>query len=164
MRARGRGKILLVASLLAYQGVQNFAVYAAAKAYVLRLGEALHRELKRDGVTVTVLCPGMSDTGFATAAQQKITPALKRLMMQPAPVVRAGIRALLAGRISVVPGWADSHVGDAALAAPGLFLSRHERMSHSARSNAAASDGAIAVAISASRDAVACRRTHTSRS
>ena len=107
MRTRGRGKILLVASLLAYQGVQNFAVYAAAKAYVLRLGEALHRELKRDGVTVTVLCPGMSDTGFAAAAQQKITPALKGLMMQPAPVIRAGIRALRAGRISVVPGWAN---------------------------------------------------------
>ncbi|SIQ04651.1 hypothetical protein SAMN05421829_10283 [Aromatoleum tolulyticum] len=107
MRARGRGKILLVASLLAYQGVQNFAVYAAAKAYVLRLGEALHREFKRDGVTVTVLCPGVSDTGFATAAQMKITPALKPLMMRPAPVVRAGIRALQAGRISVVPGWAN---------------------------------------------------------
>jgi len=56
---------------------------------------------------VTVLCPGMSDTGFATAAQQKITPALKLLMMQPAPVVRAGIRALQARRISVVPGWAN---------------------------------------------------------
>ena len=107
MRARRRGKILLVASLLAYQGVQNFAVYAAAKAYVLRLGEALHRELKRDGVTVTTLCPGMSATGFAAAAQQKLTPALKLLMMQPAPVVRAGIRALQAGRISVVPGWAN---------------------------------------------------------
>jgi hypothetical protein len=107
MRARGRGRILLVASLLAYQGVQNFAVYAAAKAYVLRLGEALHRELKRDGVTVTVLCPGVSDTGFATAAQMKITPALKPLMMPPAPVVRAGIRALQAGHISVVPGWAN---------------------------------------------------------
>ena len=107
MRTRGRGKILLVASLLAYQGVQNFAVYSAAKSYVLRLGEALHRELKQDGVTVTTLCPGMSDTGFATAAQQKITPALKLLMMQPAPVVRAGIRALQAGRISVVPSWAN---------------------------------------------------------
>jgi short-subunit dehydrogenase len=107
MRTRGRGKILLMASLLAYQGVENFAVYAAAKAYVLRLGEALHRELKRDGVTVTALCPGMSDTGFASAARQKITPALKLLMMQPAPVVRAGIRALQAGRISVVPGWAN---------------------------------------------------------
>jgi short-subunit dehydrogenase len=107
MRTRKRGKILLVASLLAYQGVQNFAVYAAAKAYVLRLGEALHRELKRDGITVTALCPGMSDTGFAAAAQQKLTPALKLLMMQPAPVVRAGIRALQVGRISVVPGWAN---------------------------------------------------------
>jgi short-subunit dehydrogenase len=87
--------------------VQNFAVYSAAKAYVLRLGEALHRELKRDGITVTALCPGMSDTGFAKAAQQKITTTLKLLMMKPAPVVRAGIRALRKGRISVVPGWSN---------------------------------------------------------
>lgn len=107
MQKRGNGKILLVASLLAYQGVEDFAVYAAAKAYVLRLGEALHRELKRDGVTVTTLCPGMSETGFATVARQKVTPVLKQMMMQPAPVVRAGIRALQTGRISVVPGWAN---------------------------------------------------------
>ena len=105
MRKRRRGKILLVASMLAYQGVENFAVYSAAKAYVLRLGEALHRELKRDGITVTALCPGMSDTGFAKAAQQKLTTALKFLMMKPAPVVRTGIRALHAGSISVVPGF-----------------------------------------------------------
>jgi uncharacterized protein len=110
MRERGRGKILLVASLLAYYGVQNFAVYAAAKAYVLRLGEALHRELKRDGVTVTVLCPGMSDTGFAQAAQQKLTPMLKRVIMQPAPVVHAGIRALQSGRMSLVPGLGNKAV------------------------------------------------------
>lgn len=107
MRVRGRGQILLVASLLAYQGVQNFAVYAAAKAYVLRFAEALHRELHRDGITVTALCPGMSDTGFAAAAEQKITLTLKLLMMKPAPVVRAGIRALKAGRRSVVPGWGN---------------------------------------------------------
>jgi short-subunit dehydrogenase len=110
MRMRKRGGILLVASLLAYQGVENFAVYAAAKAYVLRLAEALHRELKPHGVRVTALCPGMSDTGFASAAHQTLTPALKRLMMQPAPVVRAGIRALQAGRMSVVPGWANKAV------------------------------------------------------
>ena len=110
MRKRGRGKILLVASLLAYYGVQNFAVYAAAKAYVLRLGEALHRELKRYGVTVTVLCPGMSDTGFAQAAQQKLTPMLKQVIMQPGPVVRAGIRALQSGRMSLVPGLGNKAV------------------------------------------------------
>jgi short-subunit dehydrogenase len=105
MRERGRGKILLVASLLAHYGVENMAVYGAAKAYVLRLGDALHREFKRDGVTVTSLCPGMSYTGFAQAAKQKITLALKLLMMKPAPVVRAGIHALHTGRISVVPGF-----------------------------------------------------------
>jgi uncharacterized protein len=96
MRTRGRGRILLVASLL-------WPTRASAKAYVLRLGEALHRELKRDGVSVTVLSPGMSDTGFATTAEQKLTPALERVMMQAPPVVRASIRALQAGRISVVP-------------------------------------------------------------
>jgi short-subunit dehydrogenase len=107
MRKRRRGKILLVASLLAHLGVEHFAVYSAAKAFVLRLGEALHRELKHDGITVTTLCPGMSDTGFAKAAQMKITAELRMLMMQPAPVVRAGIRALNAGRMSVVPGLAN---------------------------------------------------------
>ena len=105
MRRRRRGEILLVASLLAYQGVEKFAVYAASKAYVLRLGEALHRELKSEGITVTTLCPGLSDTGFATAAQMKLSPVLKALMMKPAPVVRCGIRALRAGRMSVVPGF-----------------------------------------------------------
>ena len=74
------------------------------------LGEALHRELRREGITVTVLCPGMSDTGFAAAAEQKLTPALKLVMMQATPVVRAGIRALQAGRISVVPGWANKAI------------------------------------------------------
>jgi short-subunit dehydrogenase len=107
MRTRRRGKILLNASLLAYQGVKNFAVYSAAKAYVLRLAETLHRELKQDGITVTALCPGAVDTGFAKAARQRVTPAMKRFMMQTAPVVRAGIRALHAGRISVVPGWGN---------------------------------------------------------
>jgi hypothetical protein len=103
MRVKRRGKILLVSSLLAYQGVKNFAVYAAAKAYVLRFGEALHREFKRDGITVTTICPGVSDTGFATAARLRMTPMLKLLMMKPVPVVQAGIRALQAGRISATP-------------------------------------------------------------
>ncbi len=107
MRARRRGRILLVASMLAYQGVENFAVYSAAKAYVLRLGEALHREFKPHGIVVTALCPGLSDTGFSQSAQMKVTPLLKLLMMKPAPVVEAGIRALRAGRMSVVPGFAN---------------------------------------------------------
>lgn len=107
MRRRKRGKILQVASILAYQGVESFAVYSAAKAYVLRFREALHREFKRDGVTVTALCPGLTDTGFASAARQRITPRLKAVMMKTPPVVRAGIRAMNNGRISIVPGVAN---------------------------------------------------------
>ena len=98
MRARKRGQILMVASLLSFLGVKNFGVYSAAKAYALRFSDALHRELKNDGVVVTALCPGMSDTGFAESANN---PALKMVMMQPQPVVRAGIRALQVGRVSV---------------------------------------------------------------
>ena len=110
MRSRKTGSILMVASLLSYQGVKNFAVYSAAKAYVLRISEALHRELKSDGVIVTALCPGMSDTGFAERAKQTLTPALKMIMMDPQPVVRAGIRALQAGRMSVVPGFSNKAI------------------------------------------------------
>jgi short-subunit dehydrogenase len=110
MRARKRGHILMVASLLSFQGVKSFAVYSAAKAYVLRFSDALHRELKNDGVVVTALCPGMSDTGFAESARQTLTPALKMVMMQPQPVVAAGIRALQAGRMSVVPGFGNKAI------------------------------------------------------
>jgi short-subunit dehydrogenase len=121
MRARRKGHILMVASLLSYQGVKNFAVYSAAKAYVLRFSDALHRELKRDGVIVTALCPGMSDTGFAASAKQTITPTLKRVMMQPRPVVQAGIRALQAGRMSVVPGFGNKAISVLTWATPRRF-------------------------------------------
>ena len=121
MRIRQRGQILMVASLLSLQGVKNFAVYSAAKAYVLRFSEALHRELKNEGIAVTALCPGMSDTGFAESARQKLTPALKSVMMQPQPVVHAGIRALQAGRMSVVPGLGNKAITVLTWATPRWF-------------------------------------------
>jgi hypothetical protein len=118
--------------LILRQSLVLFAVYAAAKAYVLRLGKALHRELRREGITVAVLCQGTSDTGFPAAAEPRLTPALKLVMMQAPPVVRAGIRALQAGRISVVAvgqqGHRDVCLGNASLAAPGRPVPRHERM------------------------------------
>jgi NADP-dependent 3-hydroxy acid dehydrogenase YdfG len=45
MANRGRGRIVLVASVLGYQAVPGYAAYAASKGYVLLLGEALHQEL-----------------------------------------------------------------------------------------------------------------------
>jgi len=104
MVLRGSGHILLTASLLGFQAVPGYAAYAASKAYVLHFGEALSEELKPHGVVVTVLCPGASATAFGDVASQRDTGPLRRLMMQPRPVARIGIAALLRHRSSVVAG------------------------------------------------------------
>src|SRR4051812_34213187 len=58
---RKRGGLLLVSSTAGLQGIPFSAEYAAAKAYVLTLGEALHIEFQRTEVHVTVLLPGATD-------------------------------------------------------------------------------------------------------
>lgn len=64
MVARGKGGILNVASIAAFQGGPNNAVYSASKAFVLSLSEAVHEEVRSAGVHVTVLCPGATRTEF----------------------------------------------------------------------------------------------------
>ncbi|MCW2318563.1 short-subunit dehydrogenase [Rhodoblastus acidophilus] len=104
MAKRGTGHILLVASLLAFQAVPSYAAYAATKAYVLALGEALHDELSPRGVVVTSLCPGHTATGFDAAAGATASPLLRLLTMEPRPVAASGIRALLQGKATVIAG------------------------------------------------------------
>jgi short-subunit dehydrogenase len=108
MAARGRGKILLVSSIGGYQATPSYAAYSASKAYVLLFGEALHEELKRRGVTVTVLSPGITATRFLEGAGQKATLYQRMVMMQSRPVARLGLEALFAGRASIVPGWLNT--------------------------------------------------------
>lgn len=104
MAARRSGHILLIASLLAFQAVPSYAAYAATKAYVLALGEALHDELRPHGVVVTTLCPGHTATGFDAAAGATASGLLRLLTMKPRPVAASGIRALSAGKAMVVAG------------------------------------------------------------
>ena len=68
MVARGRGKVLNVASIAAFQPGPLMAAYYASKAYVLSFSEAVANELKGSGVTMTVLCPGPTRTGFGQRA------------------------------------------------------------------------------------------------
>jgi len=104
MAKRRSGHILLVASLMAFQAVPSYAAYAATKAYVLALGEALHDELRPHGVVVTTLCPGYTATGFAEAAGATTSALLRLLTGKPRPVAASGIRALLQGKAMVIAG------------------------------------------------------------
>jgi short-subunit dehydrogenase len=68
MIERKWGKILNVASTAAFQPGPTMSVYFATKAFVLSFSEAIANEVKDKGVTVTVLCPGATETGFKSNA------------------------------------------------------------------------------------------------
>ncbi len=108
MVARKRGRVMLVASTASFQPGPNMAVYCATKAYVLSLGEAISYELKDSGVTVTVLCPGATETEFSKVAHTENIALFKSGMTQrmtSAAVAREGYRALKSGRRLIVTGW-----------------------------------------------------------
>lgn len=105
MRDNGWGRILQVASIGAYQPAPSYAAYAAAKAFVLHFGEALNVELRGTGVSCTVVSPGVAATEFHEVAGQRHNWFTRMTIMPPARVAAAGIRAMLRGRSSTVPGW-----------------------------------------------------------
>lgn len=71
-----KGAIVLMSSMVAFQGVPNAAHYAATKAYVQSLGEALAVELEPEGVDVLSAAPGPVDSGFSERANMKMDMTL----------------------------------------------------------------------------------------
>jgi hypothetical protein len=108
MVARGRGRILNVASTAAFQPGPLMAVYYATKAFVLSFSEALANELEGTGVSVTALCPGPTESGFQASAKMEASKLVRGKRLPSAEVVaRAGYRALMSGRAVEVPGLAN---------------------------------------------------------
>lgn len=103
MLARGTGAILNVASTAAFQPSPYFAVYSAAKTFVLNFGLALRQEYRGRGIRVLTLCPGPVDTPFFDAIGTR-KAAVNGSMTTPEPVVRAALRALDHDRGYVTPG------------------------------------------------------------
>jgi short-subunit dehydrogenase len=107
MLRRGRGRILNVASTAGFQPVPSLAVYAATKAYVLSLSEALAEELRDSGVSVTALCPGITRTVMFDQVREKNTLAREMpefLLSDVADVAAEGVAGCIDGKVIVVPG------------------------------------------------------------
>lgn len=109
MVARGRGRVLNVASTAAFMPGPLMAVYYASKAYVLSFSEALNEELRGTGVSVTALCPGPVETGFQARAQMEdsrlLSSAIHRVTMLSAEeVAKQGLDAMFRGQGTHVAG------------------------------------------------------------
>lgn len=105
MVARGRGYILNVASAAAFLPSPYVAAYAATKAYVLHLSEALSYELRGTGVSITTLYPGITPTEFNEVAGARTPGWLSVSILSARRVAEIGLDAMFARRRAVVPGW-----------------------------------------------------------
>jgi uncharacterized protein len=106
MVPRRRGWLLNVSSVASYQAAPRLATYAATKAFVTSLSESLHEEVRRSGVRVTALCPGLTRTEFQsvsnTEGYQQQYPSLA--WCDAADVASIGLRDVARGRATSVPG------------------------------------------------------------
>ena len=114
-----KGAIVLLSSIVAFQGVPNAANYAATKAYVQSLGEGLAIELKKEGIDVLTAAPGPVASGFALRADMKMDMTMKPETIAT-PIINAIGRKrtilpglltkFLAFNLMMVPRWAKTRI------------------------------------------------------
>jgi short-subunit dehydrogenase len=106
MVPRGRGYLMNVSSVASFQASPGLGVYAATKAYVTSLTEALHAEVNGTGVHVTALCPGLTKTEFqdhsnTTGLASKVPGVAWTTVEQ---VASTGLRDVASNKTISVPG------------------------------------------------------------
>jgi short-subunit dehydrogenase len=101
MKARKRGGVIIVSSVVGAIPAPFFATYAATKAFDLYFGEALYGECRGSGVNVITVLPGLTRTEFQAGAGMRDYHSPYRSADQ---VVQSTMNAL--GRKAiVVDGW-----------------------------------------------------------
>lgn len=105
MIARGGGDILILASTAAFQAVPYITTYAATKSFDLQFAEGLAEEVRQHGIRVCALCPGSTESEFLEVAGQR--HHTRRPQETAEKVARVGLRALAAGKSSVISGFAN---------------------------------------------------------
>lgn len=100
----GSGAILNVASTAAFQPGPGMSVYFATKAFVLSLSEALHEEVKDQGIKVSALCPGPTRTEFGEVAGFGEEGFFDKIAMDSNRVVTEALDGLERNKAIVIPG------------------------------------------------------------
>ncbi|MBX9243534.1 SDR family NAD(P)-dependent oxidoreductase [Actinotalea ferrariae] len=104
MVARGDGKVLVTSSVAASMPAPYNATYAASKAFVQSFTEAIRRELKDVGVSVTALQPGPTDTEFFERGGLEDSLLGKGPKDPASKAAKKGYKALMKGKARVVVG------------------------------------------------------------
>ncbi|MGA0585608.1 SDR family NAD(P)-dependent oxidoreductase [Dyella sp. KRB-257] len=107
MRRRGHGRIVNVASLAGFvPGTAGHTLYAASKAYLIKLSQSLALENRDAGVHVSALCPGFTRSEFhdVTGTRQKMNAMPGFMWLTAEEVAREGIEAVERGAVVHVPG------------------------------------------------------------
>jgi short-subunit dehydrogenase len=127
MVRRGRGRVLNVASIAAFQPVPTLASYAATKAYVLSLTEALAEELRGSGVSIGALCPGFTATAMldrAAARNGRLGQLPDLVVGRVEDVAARAYRACFNDEVVTVPGVLNQTAALASRTAPKWLLRR----------------------------------------
>lgn len=129
MVARNDGKVLVTGSIAGFIPGSFNAVYNGTKAFVDNFTDALRNEIKQfDGVTLTTLMPGPTDTEFFERAGLGDTDVgVSDSKADPADVARDGYEALLAGKGHIVSGWKNKLQVAAAHVTPASVLAEQHR-------------------------------------
>jgi short-subunit dehydrogenase len=131
MVERKRGRVLNVASTAAFQPGPFMAVYFASKAYVLSFSQAIAEELAGTGVTVTTLCPGVTETEFQAVAGVEDVPLTKGpLSMTARAVAEAAHKGMTSGKLVVIPGVHNKVGAQATRVAPRRLMLKVVRRLH----------------------------------
>lgn len=122
MLARGSGKIVNIASLLAFQGGITVPSYAAAKGGVTQLTKAFANEWAAKGVNVNAIAPGYMATDNTEALQKN--PERARQILERIPAGRWGDPADLAGAAVFLASSASDYVHGSVLVVDGGWMNR----------------------------------------
>lgn len=105
MAERKNGRIVNISSIASFQAGPYMAMYYSSKAFVRSFSEALHEELKKDGVIVTTICPGPTNTKFEETAHLKKSYMFTKMRVDtPEEVARKSYKAIMKNKAVYVVG------------------------------------------------------------